>query len=232
MLCLAVKCCFTQSNPDELYVRPTSLDLNKLTDSIKTHNFSKAGIGNAEVIEKAYNLACITENGQNVEILIDRYAVDLLCEYAKSKKNGLINEVCGFLCDIANIKIAIRINALNKSRDFAEEALGNCFNIDRKALLECSLSDEERLFNYLDKTIYKDGISLYKNSPLKFEKWCDDCIIKLISSAKYTAFGFDPVCAFYFAKLNEIKCIRIILTSLMLGIDGKDIRERIGLPYA
>ncbi len=223
----AVKCVFSGAEPFDYYLYPTSLNLQELSEKVKLRDFSSLKISGADTAEKAYNLALITENGQSAEIIIDRGAIDCLCEYAKVKKSNLSNAVCGFLCDTANIKIALRINALGKNRDFAEEAIGNCFKLDRKALVNLALGKKAELYDYLLSTEYGRGVSLYGESTALYEKWCDDRVIEIVSSAKYTAFGFDPVCAFYYGKQNEIKSVSIILTALQSGVSADEIKERV-----
>ncbi len=227
----AVKCSFSGAEPYAYYLYPSSVNLEELTEKVRLHDFTSLKIRGAETAEKAYKMALLTENGQSAEIIIDRGAIDCLCEYAGTKKSTLANEVCGFLCDTANIKIALRINALGKNRDFAEEAIGDCFKLDRKELISLALGEKEELYDYLLSSEYGQGVALYTESSAKYEKWCDDRIIELVSSAKYTAFGFDPVCAFYYGKQNEIKSVSIILTALQSGLPADEIKERVRLNY-
>lgn len=227
----AVKCLFSGAEPTDYYLYPSSVNLGELTEKIKLHDFSSLKIRGADTAEKAYKTALITGNGQSAEIIIDRGAVDCLCGYAKEKKSTLANEICGFLCDTANIKIALRINALGKNRDFAEESVGNCFNLDRKTLINLALSEKEELYAYLLSTEYANGVALYRESTALYEKWCDDRIIEKVSKAKYTAFGFDPVCAFYYGKQNEIKSVSMILSALQSGVSADEIKERVRLNY-
>lgn len=227
----AVKCSFSGADPGAYYLYPTSLKLEELTEKIRLGDFSSLKMRGAASAERAYKTAIVTENGQSAEIIIDKGATDCLCAYAKEKKSTFANEVCGFLCDTANIKIALRINALSKSRDFAEEAIGNCHKLDRQALIDFSLGEKEALYTYLLSTVYREGVSLYSESSAKYEKWCDDRIIEIVSSAKYTAFGFNPVCAFYYSKQNEIKSVNIILTALQSGLPADEIKERVRLIY-
>ncbi len=227
----AVKCQFSGADPFDYYIFPSSVNLSLLTEKAKLHEFSSLKLRGAHTAEKAYRMALLTENGQSAEIIIDRGSIDCLCEYAKEKKSNLANDVCGFLCDTANIKITLRINALGKGRDFAEEAIGNCFKLDRKALINYALGEKEELYAYLLSTEYAEGVSFYKESTALYEKWCDDRVIELIGKAKYTAFGLDPVCAFYYGKQNEIKSVSIILTALQSGLPADRIKERVRLNY-
>lgn len=227
----AVKCLFSGAQPTDYYLYPTSVDLQELTERIKLHDFSSLKIRGADRAESAYNTALITENGQSAEIIIDRGAVDCLREYARVKKSALANEICGFLCDTANIKIALRINLLGKGKDFAQAALGDCFHLDRKRLLELASGEREELYAYLSSTEYAEGAALYRKGMSLYEKWCDDRVIEKVSGAKYTAFGFDPVCAFYYGKQSEIKSVSMILSALQSGVCADEIKERVRLNY-
>ncbi|MBE6776137.1 MAG: hypothetical protein E7543_08120 [Ruminococcaceae bacterium] len=227
----AVKCLFSGADANNYYLYPSSVNLGELTEKVKLHDFSSLKIKGAYATERAYNMATLTENGQSAEIIIDRAAIDCLCAYARGKKSALVNEICGFLCDTANIKIALRVNALGKKRDFAEEAIGDCFRLDRNELINLSLGEAQELHSYLLSTEYAEGVLLYRESTSLFEKWCDDIIIGKVSSAKYTAFGFDPVCAFFYGKQNEIKNVSMILSALQAGVSADEIKERVRLGY-
>ena len=227
----AVKCHFTSSDASEYYIYPTSLDTARLTEYVNSHEFSKIGGVMGECAEKSYKAACLTENGQNAEIITDAAAVTALKEYALKNKNTLIGQVCAFICDTANIKTAYRCAKAKKGKDFICEAIGGCCNLDIDKLIKCTISGEKDLSAYLEKTSYKALSEIYMKSSAGYEKKCDDEIISLVKKAKFTAFGFDPVCAYYYAKLTEIKNVRIILTALRAGIDEEGIRERVRALY-
>lgn len=223
----AVKCHFTSVCPKDYYITPTSLDLEKLTENVASHSFRSIGGKMGESAKEAYETALVTENGQLAEIIIDRAALECLCDYAKSKKTSLTNDVCGFLCDTANIKTALRINAIKKNPDFASSAIGECVKLRREDLLKFSLSGEEELYSFLAKTPYAKGVEEYKKGSIHYEKWCDENLYKLLSKAKYTSFGFDPICSYYYRKTGEIKNVRLILSALSVGKSAEEIKERV-----
>lgn len=227
----AVKCFLTGNDFEKFYVQPTTVDLDKLTDSIKNHRFDKIGGVKGESAMKAYSIANKTENGQNAEIIIDKAAIDYMCEYAQKNKNHLISEICAFLCDTSNIKIALRCVATGKNKDFIESAVGNCSYIDRYELIKNTLKGKDNLIEYLNKSIYKKGVVRYEENPSAFDKWCDDEVIEKAKKSKFKSFGFDPVCAYYYAKINEIKSVNIILSGLLFSADKNIIKERLRASY-
>ncbi len=227
----AVKCHFTSSDASEFYVYPTTLDTAALTEYVNSHEFHKIGGIMGECAEKSYKAACLTENGQNADIIIDAAAINTLREYAVKNKASLIGKVCGFICDTANIKTAYRCAKTKKGTDFISSAIGQGFHLDRGVIINASLKGEEAVREYLNKTSYKELSETYLKSSAEYEKRCDDEIISLIKKAKFTSFGFDPACAYYYGKLTEIKSVRIILTALKAGADKNTIRERVRALY-
>ena len=226
----AVKCHFTGKDPFAYYIKPTSLDLQKLTEKVASHKFSSLEGVMGKCAEESYKTACLTENGQNADIIIDRACIDEIRRYAK-EKSGVTAEICAFLCDTANIKIAFRCAMTNKKRDFTETAIGECSALSRKDLVEATLKGADALCEYLAKTSYSEGAEIYLTSAAEYEKWCDNKIIAIAKKSCFTAFGFDPVCAYYYAKLTEMKSVRIILTGLKSGAEKSEIKERVRALY-
>ena len=226
-----IKCHFTDRDPADYYVEPTSLDLERLTESVSAHKFSAIDGNKGKCAQESYKTALLTENGQNADIIIDRACIDEMRSFAKKNSNNITGAICSFLCDTANIKIAFRCAHTNKKRDFTETAVGECSTLDRKALIEATLKGKDALSEYLSKSDYREGVEIYLTSSAEYEKWCDDKVISIAKKSAFTAFGFDPVCAYYYAKLTEMKSVRIILTGLKSGADKESIKERVRALY-
>lgn len=227
----AVKCHFTGKNPADYYIEPTTLNLQTLTENVSAHKFSSIEGNKGRCAEESYKTATLTENGQNADIIIDRACIDDMRLYASKNSSRVTGAICAFLCDSANIKIAFRCAMTDKKRDFTEIAIGECCNLSRKDLVEATLKGTQELSEYLAKTDYREGAQIYLTSAAEYEKWCDDKVISLAKKASFTAFGFDPVCAYYYAKLAEIKTVRIVLTGLKSGADKNRIKERVRALY-
>jgi len=59
----------------------------------------------------------------------------------------------------------------------------------------------------------------------------DNYLIHLSKRGKLEAFGYMPICAYFFNKLIEIKNIRILLTGKERGSKIEDIKMRMRIPY-
>ncbi len=223
----AVKCAVTGEEATAFYIYPTTINVSELVNDIKQKSFSHLSAEFSQCAVNAYELAVKTENGQNVDIFVDKAALNTLLSYSKTTDNKIFSRVCSFIVDTSNIKIALRCSASKKSSDFINASISYCNNLDRDRLINLSSLDTEGLYDYLLHSVYKEGVALFKDSPAAFDKWCDDMIVEIIKDSKYIAFGFAPVCAYYYAKLTEIKTVRILLSSKLSGVDKDVIRERV-----
>lgn len=227
----ALKCMLTEQDPEKLYTEPTSLDLEKLTESIKAHSFERLEGTLGECAKEAYEAACRTESGQSADIIIDSAALSFLLNEAKNSKSELLTEIFEFICDSTNMKIAFRCAKTNKDISFCEAAIAPCARLDRKKLCESTVKGEKELYAYLETTAYSKGAALLSKSTTAFEKWCDDTVTEISKKAKYIFFGFEPIAAYYFAKTAEIKTVRVILSGKKSGVPAEIIKERVRALY-
>ena len=65
----------------------------------------------------------------------------------------------------------------------------------------------------------------------KLEKLCDDILIEQVREARGITFGIEPLVAFLISRQMEIKCIRILMTGKLAGMDPQIIRERMRETY-
>lgn len=228
----AVKCALTGENPENYFIKPTVINVEELAKVVKEKNFDVLENRDMRTCAKdAFDVAFKTENGQNAEVIIDKATLRALMYFSEKYPDSVFSQVCDFNLDTANIKTAFRCVYAEKNSDFVNESISECKYIDSVKLKSCISEGKEALVNLLMKTRYSEGVELYNQSSVLFEKWCDESVINIVSRAKFTAFGFDPVCAYYYARLNEIKNVRIILTSKQSGLSSDEIRERVRVSY-
>ncbi len=227
----ALKCMLTVKDPNELFAFPTSLDLKSVDAAVKNHDFSLLDPDFAQALKEAYEAAVQTQSGQNADIILDRAAVIYIEKLASQSKCELVEEISAFLCAAAVLKTAVRCARTQKSLSFAQSAIAPCKMLDSDMLAKLSVQGEEALLSYLENTDFSFGAKLLCESSSAFEKWCDDMIVEKSKKAKFIFFGFEPICAYYFAKQAEIKTVRIILTSKQSGIPEEKIKERIRALY-
>lgn len=227
----ALKCMLTNRDPASLYVTPTSLDLNALTTRVNQHAFDLLDPLFALPAKSAYEAACRTESGQSADVIVDAFALQALADTAKTTDSRLLRDVFEFICDSTNMKIAYRCARTGKDLSFTENAVCATAKLDHRLLCTAAVRGEDALYAYLMKTPYADGAALLKQSTSAFEKWCDDSVTQMVRRAKYVFFGFDPVVAYYYAKVAEIKSVRMILSGKQSGVPKETIEERLRALY-
>ncbi len=223
----ALKSMLTDADPAPYYVQPTMLDLDALTDAVSSHTFEKLGEPLAPAAKQAYEAATRTESGQSADVLIDAATLQYLSKQADTTDCKLLSQILRFLCDSTNIKVAVRCARTGKDRSFVESAVGPCHQLDRAGLCASAVQGEAQLLELLSSGVYRAGAEALKKSTTAFEKWCDDSVIELCKSAKFEFFGFAPIAAYYFAKITEIKTVRIVLSAKQAGVSNDIIRERV-----
>lgn len=227
----ALKAMFSGTQPERLFAYPTSLDLEELREAVFSHRFSALDGDFAKALQSAYDAAGTTLSGQSADVIIDRAALEYLQKTAKSGKCPLVYEIAAFTAAAANVKVAFRSMRTEKSRSFLETAVAECELLDREELIEAALKGENALTAFLYKTDLEKGARLLLKSSAAFEKWCDDEVLEKAKKAKYMFFGFEPICAYYFAKQAEIKSVRVIFGAKESGAPDSVIRERVRALY-
>jgi len=91
--------------------------------------------------------------------------------------------------------------------------------------------------NYFQKTDYsslvEDGIKHWQEnkSLLEIERLSDNFLLNLLKIGRYTSFGLESVIAYYYAKDNDIKNIRMILNGKRYLLPKDVIRKSIRNSY-
>lgn len=227
-----IKCIIENINP-EIYIQlPSNV---RLPEEYKLESLSEFLFLDEEyrsIAKTAYNIALKSQNGKFSDAVIDKEAIDALALRGNSKKKELLNKICAFLADTANIKNALRCATTAQNEEYINEATGKCCKLNRNKLINSTVEGYDSLVSYLATTDYRHGVEIYTSKPAGFEKWCDDTIIDICSQAVYTSFGFSPVVSYFYRKNIEIKTIAMILTALKSDVNREIIKERLRSLYA
>jgi len=72
----------------------------------------------------------------------------------------------------------------------------------------------------------KDGKSI-----TTFDLTVDNYLMDIVKGAKLMAFGYEPICAYFYAKFQEIKNIRMLLVGKKNNYEIEEIKKRMRLRY-
>lgn len=220
----AIKCTFSDIDPAAYYTRPCITDPEIITKAISEADFSLLPAHLEVCAESAYHAVSKYESGQLAESIIDRASLKTKLEYAEKSGSPLLVEIAKLNSAAADIKTALRCASMGKSREFAFNSMCG-YPLDSEALLD-NAEGAEKISEYLASTEYAFLADSVKAGFTESEKFCDNEVAELIRKEKYEIYGADPVAAYYYAKLAEVKNVRIILSAKASGASAEAISER------
>lgn len=227
----ALKGIVSQHDAKDLYVKSTVYNTEDIITAVANREFKELPDFMQKPAEDAYEVLTATGNGQLADAIIDRATLERMLELGKKSGSAVLAELAERMCATANIKTALRCANTLKSKDFIESSLCNCDTISRDKLVDTALEGTDAVLRYLEDTAYATGAAMFKESTSAFEKWCDDLLMECVNKAKYTAFGIDPIVAYYVARDAEIKTVRIVLSAKINNLPADVIRERVRTLY-
>lgn len=163
----------------------------------------------------------------------------------KSYPSEFLKDYFMHLVDMHNIKTFLRLYVLKEPKDLLKNLL-SCEGFIKKdmflRLYEQDLSvflyrleyihKNERIIDYA--SFLRDPIQKLKeeNSFIALEKAINDFLIRVLKPAKYISLGPEPLLAYYFAKVNEINLIRMIILAKFNDVPDTLVKERLNAVYA
>jgi V/A-type H+-transporting ATPase subunit C len=227
----ALKAVISGKEPQHYFILPTNLDLDKLVVAIKSKEYEYLPEYIRKTAQEAYELLTRTLDGQLSDSVIDTAALEAMQRAAYRHGGEFMRRYAEMTALYADIKTAYRCALMKKSKSFIETAVCGTSELDKDSLVRAALEGVDGLFAYLENTQYSDAAKLLRESPAKFEKLCDDEMIELAQTSRMTAFGTEPLAAYYLAKEAEIKNLRIISVCKESGTDRETITERMRKLY-
>ena len=227
----ALKQIVSQHDAKDLYVQSTVYDTETILKAVEERRWNDLPDFMQEPAKEAYEVLTETANGQLADAIIDKATLERIKFLGVESGSPVLAELAERMCATANIKTALRCANTGKSKDFVTRSLCNCDTISKDKLIEASLEGVDSVLKYLEESSYKEAGAKFKESTSAFEKWCDDILMECVKEARYTAFGIDPIIAYYVARDAEIKTVRIILSAKINNLPADVIRERVRALY-
>lgn len=168
-------------------------------------------------------------------------AVKLPRQYA----NHFLADYVAHLIDMHNIKTFLRLRVLNEAQEILDKKITQEGFIPKSVFLKYYHADLTLFLNQLGQ-VHKHGQSIdysrfFKGAIEKamneksfaaLEKAQADYLISILQGAKTVTFGPEPVLAYFFARVNEISLIRLLILGKMNRIRDEMIKERANAVYA
>ena len=226
-----LKALVTDTDPSPYLISPSIIDPEKLKSALADKQFSTLPEFAAAPFQEGYRVLTETMDGQEMDILLDRAALDATVRLASACGDAYCIALADRLVTLTDLKIALRGVRTGKDRRFFETALAECGGLRRDSLIEAALDGEEALLEYVGSIGFATLPQTVGCSFSSFERAADDLLMDTVRGAKYQSFGIAPLIGYYLARESEVKSARIILSGKRNGLPEAAIRERVRKLY-
>jgi len=228
---------FSGQNSDSLLIESGSIPADKLKAMVMDRNFTGMPAIMRTAVEECIHTYNKTLDPQVIDIILDKASFKQMKQISLISGNTFIKDLVTLFIDLANIKIFLRVKALNKPWDFLQKVLIPDGSISSTVFTENLDNPLDSFIDALKFTslgdFLEEGIESFKTtgSLTKFEKLSDNLIINYVKKSKYISLGIEPLVGYLMAKEIEIKNARIIMVGKINNISNEVIRERLREAY-
>jgi len=207
-----------------------NISVEKIKEYVLNRDYSDMDPIMADSIKNAYEIYGKTQNGQLIDVELDKGAFKLMKKYADESDSQFAKDYIARYADLTNLKSFFRIKKMGGSMELFEEIFVEGGNLDSYKFKDGFASDNPAgVFKYTDygkvcETGMAGGFTL-------FEKLCDDYLTDFATKAKMDSLSEAPLIAYIHAKETEIKCVRIIVSGKINNIPAEKIKERVRMAY-
>ncbi len=185
-----------------------------------------------EFINKANSFLNQKPLPYQIEFFFDQNYFLIFKKIAKKLKNRFIIDFVNLKIDLTNLRIFIRLKNLKKDVKFLKEALIEPGKIKIEDFINFYPQDLEIAIKYFIKflppSLEKHFSEFQKEKNLwLFEKRLFEMEIEYLRKAKYIAYGPEIVVAYFYAKKNANKNVRLIMSGKLNKIERNILKERI-----
>jgi V/A-type H+/Na+-transporting ATPase subunit C len=207
----------------------------ELVEKVRSSDFRGLPGHLSAAINQARDTLGATGDPQLSDFVLDQAYFEDMFDLARASESDFLAGYVRINIDAANLKSVVRTLRMGKDVDFLKGVLFSGGNLDVPRILNAvnSGSSVEELYTVsaLHDAAEAGTAAMQGGDLTRFEKLCDDAVMKYIGSARYVAFGEAPLVAYLAAKESEATAIRIIMTGRLADLSADVIRERLREPY-
>ncbi len=178
-----------------------------------------------------------SENLQLMEIVLDQGYYEIIFDQLEKINQAFLSYFYKTELDLLNFSIACRCKIRNIKKSELKSILIKFGHLPINKIMNFYDNSLSSWPNNFQKTeyysIFEGGIKdwLQENSLLKLEQLSDDFLLNLLKIGKYITFGPESIIAYFYAKENDLKNIRIIINGKRHDFPDKIIQKYIRDTY-
>lgn len=142
---------------------------------------------------------------------------------------------CGLLIDRANLRTCVRCVRMGKNAEYLRSVLLDGGNVSADYLAKAAFAGDGLGTMFVASPLQEAaalGMAAMKGGSMtKFEKECDDGLMRYLANIRLMYFGVQLVVWYFAVEDRNITNIRMILTGLRSGIAPERLRERLRETY-
>jgi len=188
-----------------------------------------------EALTKGFFEALNSKDVYDTDFILDKTYFKTLRDLAGQLKSPDIIEFITERVDLFNISVFFQTLAAGKPEGYFAKAFsdqGSYTLQEWEKYINRGELNPEANFNLWKK--YSAIWETAENNTQLFSEFdvlSDNYLINKTKICKLTAFGIEPICAYFYNKFMEIKNIRILLTGKENNYDTAEIKKRMRIPY-
>jgi len=226
-----IKAAFTGEDAERLLSDSSYIPKEKLVSAVNGIDCSDLPEKMTEAIVKAKETLAHTRDPQLSDFILDRAYFEMISDAAERSKSEFLKGYVRLLCDIANLRSAVRNMRQCRGADVLSSSLVQGGSISTETFM--SYNFESGFFgSTLEEAAHLGAEAAAGTaSLLEFERELDNAQIRYMRSAKYVAFDERPIIAYIAAREAEAMAVRIIMAGHLEGLAADEIRSRLRLSY-
>jgi len=185
-----------------------------------------------EIIRKAEKDFENNHQPHFIDSYLDKEMYRLLLKTAKKLNNNFILNFLKMQIDIANIKIFLRAKRLKKDHKWLADELIPGGRIKKEEfinILDKEIKEALNVFFFYFDNKFRRIVEKYLEDKnlWQLEKNFEDYELDYLKETKRMNYGPEIAIAYYYAKKNALRNVRLIMTGKLNGIEPSEIRERL-----
>jgi len=174
----------------------------------------------------------------DVDFILDRTYFRVLKSYGESLESSIISEFIVEYTDFYNLSAFFQAQVTENTAaqmSYFKKAFSECGSLTLDEWNEYAFTgksgDLERcpLWQRYSRVLERlKGDGMISGD---FDVIVDNYLIEKTKECKLIAFGIEPICAYFYNKLMEIKNIKILLAGKKYGFGTDKIKKRMRIPY-
>ncbi|GBD87061.1 V-type sodium ATPase subunit C [bacterium BMS3Abin03] len=172
-----------------------------------------------------------------LEMLIEKFFLENIKNVFDESRILYLKKFITFRIDLANLLSTLRLKEWNPGDKIEWDLFPEDGTLDKMFFESVLKNNIETTIDKLQFTAYgdslKNGLEHYKSTGELWlvEKLADDFLSEFCKLTEFTSFGVEPLIAYLWISIQEMKNIHTILTAKYIGLPEASIKSRLRIGY-